>query len=67
MANAGRRFTAQQDKDVRDTMLKAYRWQYILSGAQDPRYGAVLQELTTPDQLQRVLTALGPIAAHVGQ
>ncbi|MEJ6021728.1 hypothetical protein [Ramlibacter sp. PS4R-6] len=67
IANAGRKFTAAQEKDIRDTVLKAYRWQYILSGAQDARYGEVLQALTTPEQLQRVLKALGPIAEHVGQ
>ena len=66
LANAGRRFSADEEKRVRDGMLKAYRWQYILSGAQDARYGAVLQALTTPAQLQRVLNALGPIAEHVG-
>ena len=66
IANAGREFTAAQADQVRDVFLKAYRWQYILSGAQDARYGEVLQALTTPEQLQRILSALGPIAEHVG-
>jgi hypothetical protein len=67
IANAGRAFTKDEDAQIRDVVLKAYRWTYILSGAQDARYGEVLQALTTNNQLQRVLTALGPIAEHAGK
>ena len=38
--------------------LKAYRWQYILSGALDPRFQTVLSALVSPIQLRRVQDAL---------
>jgi hypothetical protein len=42
-------------------VLKAYRWQYIVSGAQNPRFGAVLSDLVTPAQLTRIQNALAPL------
>jgi hypothetical protein len=65
LARAGRAFGAGDEAAIRDVVLQAYRWQYIVSGAQDPRFGAVLAELTTPAQLQRIGAALEPIVAHV--
>jgi hypothetical protein len=38
--------------------LKAYRWQYIHSGAQHPHFGKVLSSLITKDQSQRIQAAL---------
>ena len=49
-----------------DTLVKAYRWQYIVSGAQEPRFVEVLKALVTPAQMERIGSALAPIAAHVG-
>ena len=49
---------------VRDVLLKAYRWQYIVSGAQGARFGDVLQALVTPAQMERIGQALAPIVAH---
>jgi hypothetical protein len=63
---AGRAFTAQQQDRVRDTLLRAYRWQYIVSGVQEPRFMDVLKELVTTAQLGRIVAALGPILAHAG-
>jgi hypothetical protein len=40
------------------TFLSAYRWQYIFSGACDPRFIAVLAELLTPVQIARIEAAL---------
>ncbi len=48
-------------QQVRDGVLKAYRWQYIVSGVQEPRFGSILQSLVTPEQMQRIVTALTPI------
>ena len=67
IAAAGRRFSSAQEASIRDVVLKAYRWQYIVSGAQEPRFGAVLAELVTPAQMERIGAALAPIVAHVGQ
>ena len=44
-------------------VLQAYRWQYILSGAQHPRFGEILGSLITPAQSQRVVQALLPLAS----
>ena len=51
---------------IHDVLLKAYRWQYIVSGVQEPRFGEVLKALVTPAQMERIGKALAPIVAHVG-
>ena len=63
---AGRAFSSAEDKAIRDLLLRAYRWQYIVSGAQEPRFIEVLKALVTPAQMERFHTALAPIVAHVG-
>ena len=63
---AGRTFTSDEKNMIGDTLLRAYRWQYIVSGVQEPRFAAVIQELTTPAQMQRIGQALMPLMAHVG-
>jgi hypothetical protein len=42
-------------------MLRAYRWQYIVPGVQNPRFSRILTELTTDAQLQRIHNALTPV------
>jgi hypothetical protein len=63
VATAGGRFTAHQVEALRDAVLKAYRWQYIVSGVQG-RFVAVLQELLTEAQMARIGAALAPLVAH---
>ena len=60
---AGRPFTKAQVLTLREAMLAAYRWQYIISGVQNERFMQVLTELTTPKQMQTIVSALGPIMA----
>jgi hypothetical protein len=48
---------------IHAVVLKAYRWQYIVSGAQEPRFQQVLKSLVTPAQMQRILHALAPFFA----
>jgi hypothetical protein len=67
MAAAGREFTTAEEAAIHDGVLRAYRWQYIVSGAQEPRFGEVLTELTTPAQMERIGAALGPIVAFTTQ
>lgn len=62
---SGRRFTDAEGDAIRDLLVKAYRWQYIASGAQEPRFLQVLQELVTPAQMARIGQALAPIVGHV--
>ena len=60
---AGASFNAEQVRRLEQGVLKAYRWQYILSGAQHPRLLKLLTGMITPAQIERVTKALGPIAA----
>jgi hypothetical protein len=57
----GRTFTDTQVVKLRDTMLSAYRWQYITSGVQDERFGKILGGMITEAQMQRIGAALAPI------
>jgi hypothetical protein len=61
MACAGRAFASEEAQRIRETVLRAYRWQYIVSGVQNERFAALLAELTTPAQMQRIGAALQPI------
>jgi hypothetical protein len=58
VANAGRRIDAAEASMIRATFLKAYRWQYIHSGAGHAPFGKVLTMLTTEDQRRRIQAAL---------
>jgi len=57
---------AQEVERTREAFLAAYRWQYIVSGVQEPRFGAILASLTTVAQRERIGAALTPIIASVG-
>ncbi|HEU4644277.1 MAG TPA: hypothetical protein VFS80_01790 [Burkholderiales bacterium] len=57
----GRTFDKVQVQQLRNTMLRAYRWQYIVSGVQDERFQKVLGGMITEAQMQRIGTALAPI------
>ncbi len=54
--------SGERAERVRGTMLKAYRWQYIMSGAAHPHFQAVLGGLVNAAQLGRVQAALAPLA-----
>ncbi|TMH13876.1 MAG: hypothetical protein E6H70_13715 [Betaproteobacteria bacterium] len=57
----GRPFDKTQVQKVGDTMLKAYRWQYIGSGVQDERFQKILGGMITEAQMQRIGAALAPL------
>jgi hypothetical protein len=59
----GRVFDKAQVGRIRNTVLAAYRWQYIGSGAQDERFQKILGALITDAQMARIGAALGPILA----
>jgi hypothetical protein len=46
---------------IKAHLLKAYRWQYILSGAKFPRFTQVLGDLTTEAQQNRIGRALSSL------
>jgi hypothetical protein len=63
-ANANARaLSVEQIAQVEAGLLRAYRWQYIVSGVQDPRFQKVLGSLITAAQFERIGAALAPILA----
>ena len=58
---ANRTFSATDEQAIGAGILKAYRWQYIVSGIQDPRFTGILAELVTDTQMDRITTALSPL------
>ena len=54
-------FTDNKVRMIKDGVLKAYRWQYIFSGVEHPRFQKLYQELTNGDQRQRVSAALATL------
>ena len=61
VAVCDRQFTPAEVERLRAGMLKAYRWQYIVSGVQEPRFNELLGAMITPEHSQRIGSALGPI------
>jgi len=55
-------FRREQLGAVEESVRGAYRWQYILSGAQHPRFLKLLTGMITPAQVERVTTALAPLS-----
>jgi hypothetical protein len=56
-----RRFDMAEQRAIRDTVLRAYRWQYIVSGVKHGRFVTMLNGMITPAQAERVGTALAPL------
>jgi hypothetical protein len=54
-------FSDMELGSLRNGILTAYRWQYIVSGVQDARFSEALSKMTSPAQLQRIQKALGPL------
>ncbi|HEX5737346.1 MAG TPA: hypothetical protein VFY22_02450, partial [Hydrogenophaga sp.] len=50
---------------VNATLLKAYRWQYIVSGTLEPRFQRVLGGLVSTAQMARIQAALAPLSYAV--
>jgi hypothetical protein len=60
-ARCGRPINAAVRGEIEGKFLAAYRWQYIFSGAQHPRFQAMIQTLVTPAQLGRIGEALATL------
>jgi hypothetical protein len=56
-----RSFTDDEVQRIKDGVLKAYRWQYIFSGVEHPRFQKLYNELTTEEQRQRVGATLATL------
>jgi hypothetical protein len=61
VAHCDRAFGDAEQAAVHATLLDAYRWQYIVSGVQVPRFGEVLTGLITAEQGGRIHSALAPL------
>ena len=62
--------TGMADNDVRavqinNTVLKAYRWQFIVSGVMEPRFQKILQGLISEAQMTRIQAALASLTYAV--
>ena len=66
MANIERRLDPAAEKALRQGLLRAYRWQYIVTGAANERFTKLLAGMLEPHQMERVVAALAPIVADVG-
>jgi len=60
-ATCGRAVQEAEARSIEAAFLKAYRWQYIHSGAQHPHFGKVLSSLITENQGQRIQSALATL------
>jgi hypothetical protein len=60
-ANCGRTVDEAEARAIEAAFLKAYRWQYVHSGAQHPQFGKVLSSLITENQGRRIQAALATL------
>ena len=59
--NCGRKLQPTELEQVGRHFLKAYRWQYIFSGAGHPRFQGIVKGLIGGDQMVRIEAALGTL------
>jgi hypothetical protein len=64
-ARCGRMLTDTERQSVGASVLRAYRWQYIVSGVQDARFGKILGSLIDAEQGARIQQALAPIVQSI--
>lgn len=57
-----RSFSDEEAQRLVQIVLQAYRWQYIFSGVEHPRFQKLYNQLTTEEQRQRVGTALAKLS-----
>ena len=58
---AGRPFDAEQTAAIQATLIAAYRWQYIATGVEHPRFLSILGTMINAEQGARINAALAPI------
>jgi hypothetical protein len=61
VANCRRDIEETEARAIEIAFLKAYRWQYIHSGARHPHFAKVLSGLITESQGQRIQAALATL------
>ena len=58
LKNCNRSFNGSDLTQIRESVLAAYRWQYIFSGVQHKRFSVLLGNLTTEGQRKRINNAM---------
>jgi hypothetical protein len=56
-----REFSAAESAEIARVILGAYRWQYIVSGVQEPRFSGLLGKMINEEQSKRIGEALAPV------
>jgi hypothetical protein len=59
---AGRSFTVEESHRLKVGFLKSYRWQFIISGAEQPHFVKVLGGLINRAQAARIQAALATVS-----
>jgi hypothetical protein len=57
----GRSLRSDEQAWLAAAVLRAYRWQYIVSGVQDARFADLLSSMCSPAQLRRIEAGLAPL------
>jgi hypothetical protein len=65
MGIAGKPFSSEQRQAIHAKVLKAYRWQYIVSGLMEPRFRKTLFGFVNAVQRARIESAMAPLAYAV--
>jgi hypothetical protein len=60
-AICGRAVARPEAGAIAAALLKAYRWQYIFSGAQHPRFQGILKGMLSEAQMHRITSALATL------
>lgn len=58
----GRRLDTEEAEQIARHFLKAYRWQYVLSGASHPHFQSILKRMITEPQMARIKAAVATLA-----
>lgn len=58
-----RLFSEGETEEVKAGIVRAYRWQYIVSGVQEPRFQDIIGKMVTETQGRRIASALVPIVS----
>lgn len=56
-----RAFTKPRIMQLDETVVNAYRWQFLVSGADEPRFKHVLGTLLTPEQIEQIDRVVAPL------
>jgi hypothetical protein len=59
-----RSFDESQQRAIREGVLRAYRWQYIVSGLQHPHFEKLLNGMLSETQVRRIRTTLNPLMSR---